>query len=65
MEDLQDFVNTTTSSNEELRPLVDNAEKHAKKLAQQAQRLKEYIFISFSNTLDAALLNGKMQRRYN
>ena len=42
MEDLEEFVVAANSSNQELRPLVDNATEHAKKLAQQAERLQEY-----------------------
>ena len=42
MEDLEDFVVAANSSNQELRPLQDNATKHADKLAQQAERLQEY-----------------------
>ena len=39
MEDLQDFIDTLTSENENLRPLVDNATAHAEKLAMQAERM--------------------------
>ena len=41
MEDLQDFTDTLTSENENLRPLVDNATEHAEKLAMQAERMQE------------------------
>lgn len=41
--DLRDFVEDMTSSNLELRPLVDNATEHARKLQQQAQFLDSMI----------------------
>ena len=42
-EDLQDFVDNLTSENLELRPLVDNATEHARKLQQQALFLDSLI----------------------